>query len=251
MSGKFAALFLFLVGVCVFPVAGQKVATKDGKIIQFRSYRVTEKRLLYIDENGKESAVSISDIDLTRTHELNVNEESPPILPGMTGPAKSADAEPSLGEMARRTRASQKLNATKHVYTDDDVAHAARADEAATSPAPQDFGSRVGKAQKAIDQWREKTPRGLSDGVVDQNQFPGRDNWEQRLYQQKEKMITAAQACLIAAQKLTNAPTQEERNAAQKAAASLLSDFDLESSKFNRIIAEGVKKAGEWERYHR
>jgi hypothetical protein len=251
MNGRFAALLLFLLSLCVLPAFAQKVATKDGRVIQFKSYRVTEERLLYINEDGKEVSVSIDDIDLVRTQELNANEASPLILPGMIGPAKDLNAEPSLGEIARKTRANQKSSVTKNVYTDDDVVHGSGIDGKATSPSPEDFRSKVGRAQKAIDLWKEKTPRELSDGAVGQNQFPGRDNWEERLYQQKEKMITAAQACLIAAQRLTGAPTQEERNAAQKAADKLLLDFDFESSAYNRIIAEGVKKAGEWERYHR
>jgi hypothetical protein len=251
MCGKLTALFLFLLALCPPPAAGQKVATKDGKVIQLKTYRVTEKSLLYVDEAGKELAVPITDIDLVRTQALNAKEAYPLTLPGMASPAQKASDEPSLREIARRTRANQKPAAPKSVYSDDDVAHNPGIDGAATSSGPEDFRSRIGGAQRAIDQWREKTPRGLSDGVVGRNQFPGRDTWEQRLYQQKEKMITAAQACLTVAQRLASAPTQEERNAAQKAAGPLLSDFDSESSAFNRIIAEGLKKAGEWERYHR
>jgi len=251
MSGRCAAFFLFLLSLSAVPAFAQKVATKDGKVIQFRSYRITEEKLLYVNEGGKEVSLSISDIDLVRTQELNTNEASPLILPGMPSSAKNANAESSLGELARKTRANQKSSVTKNIYTDDDVAHTSKIDGQPALPSTEDFRSRIGRAQKALDQWREKKPRELSDGVVGENQFPGRDNWEQRLYQQKEKMIAAAQACLFAAQKLTSAPNQEERNAAQKAADALLLDFDMESSAYHRIIAEGLKKAGEWERNHR
>ncbi len=251
MNGRSAALFLLLLALCVTPAFAQKVVTKDGKVIQFKSYRVSEERLWYINEESKEGSLSIIDIDLARTQELNANESSPLVLPGMTGTTKNANAEPSLGELARKTRANQKPSVTKNVYTDDDVAHGSEIDGKATSASPEDFGSRISRAQKALDQWKDKRPRELSDGVVGENQFPGRDNWEQKLYQQKEKMIAAAQACLFAAQKLTSAPTQDEKNAAQKAANALLVDFDMESSAYHRIIAEGLKKAGEWERSHR
>lgn len=251
MRGRFAAFLLIFLGLSVIPAFAQKVVTKDGKIIQLKSYRITQEKLLYVDERGKEASLSISDIDLARTQELNRNETSPVILPGMPNSAKNSNAESSLGEQARKSRANQKSSLTKNVFTDDDVAHASEIDGQPASPSLEDFRSKIGRAQKAIDQWKEKTPRELSDGVVGQNQFPGRDNWEQRLYQQKEKMIAAAQACLFAAQKLTSAPAQEERIAAQKAANKLLSDFDNESSTYHLIIAEGIKKAGEWERYHR
>lgn len=250
MSGRCTALFLFLLSLSAVPAFAQKVATKDGKVIQFKSYRVTEEKLLYINEGGKEVSLSISDIDLVRTQELNAG-ESPLILPGMSGSAKNVNAESSLGELARKTRPSQKSSVTKNIYTDDDVAHTSEIDGQPGSPSPEDLRSKMGRAQKAIDQWKQKTPRELSDGIVGQNQFPGRDSWEQRLYQQKEKMIAAAQACLFAAQKLTSGPNQDERNAAQKAVDKLFLDFDAASSTYHWIIAEGMKKAGEWERYPR
>jgi hypothetical protein len=72
-------------------------------------------------------------------------------------------------------------------------------------------------ARKIVIQWADKTPRELSNEVAEQVQFPGRDAWEQKIYQQKTKMVSAAQTCLDDTKRLVSALTPEERSAAQRA----------------------------------
>jgi len=104
---------------------------------------------------------------------------------------------------------------------------------------------------KIVAKWEEKTPRELSDEVAGQVQFLGRDSWEQRIYQQKTKMVSAGQTCLDDAKRLVSAPTPEERSAAQRASDPLMTALKAEKYHFDQLVAEGVKKAGEWERLHR
>lgn len=250
MRSRFCAFGLFLVVLCVIPVSAQRVATKDGKVIQFKNYRVTEEALLYTDDAGKEVSIPLKNIDLDHTQELNAQEISPLILPGMAASPKNASVAPSLGEVARKTRSSEKPSTTKHAFTDDDVSHSSGPSGDVPIPSPEDSRTRMGKAQKAVDEWAGKTARQVSDSIVGQNQFPGRDSWEQKLYQQKEKLISAAQDCLNAANRITNAATKDERHAAQESAEKFLWDFDRESSLYKNLVAEGVKKAGDWQRYH-
>jgi len=98
------------------------------------------------------------------------------------------------------------------------VAHSSDAGQSAPQNHSVDFQGQMDAAQKIAGQWSDKTPRELSNEVAGQIQSPGRDSWEQRIYQQKTKMVSAAQACLDDAKRLTIAPTQEEKSAAPRAA---------------------------------
>jgi hypothetical protein len=113
---------------------------------------------------------------------------------------------------------------------------------------PPDFETRVSNAQRLIDERAEKKPRELSNEVAGNIEFPGRDAWEKRLYDQKGKVIGAAQAVLDAAQKILKAPTRAEQASARTATVKLLSDLDWQRNNYDQLVAEGVKKAGDWER---
>jgi hypothetical protein len=75
-----AKLFRILLGLLVillmvaFPVFAYEVVLKDGRVIQFQKYRTTESALLYIDKQGEEVSIPLSD----RTRELNAKENPPP-----------------------------------------------------------------------------------------------------------------------------------------------------------------------------
>jgi multidrug resistance efflux pump len=71
------------------------------------------------------------------------------------------------------------------------------------------------------------------------------------LYQQKEAMVGAALATLGALKRQLDASTQEQRANAGKAANTLFSDFTHEKYRYDQLVAEGVKKAADWERQRR
>jgi hypothetical protein len=237
--------------VLASPVFAQKVATKDGTVIQLQKYRLTEEALFYVNDAGREVAIRMHDIELDRTALLNAHEASPLVLPGMTPAMDKATTQQSLGDIARKTRSGQKNGPKKHAFTDDDVAHGSDVDQNAQQKHPVDVQGSMDAAQKIVGQWSDKTPRELSNEVAGQIQFPGRDSWEQRIYEQKTKMVSAAQTCLDDAKRLVSAPTPEEKKAAQTASDLLLRGFNIEKNNFDQLVAEGVKKAGEWERLRR
>jgi hypothetical protein len=99
-----------------------RVALKDGSIIVFDKYRVTEQSLLYIDGAGDEIKVPLSEIDYDRTRTQNQTDTAPLNLPGLalSTPPASGNTEPSLAAVAHQAHQGQTKTATGHVFTDDD-----------------------------------------------------------------------------------------------------------------------------------
>jgi hypothetical protein len=98
-------LFAGLLAILVLgtgPVFAYEIALKDGRVIKFEIYRVTEGSLLYINENGRQITVPLSDLDLDRTQQLNSQEAVPLVLPGAAPPSRRSPqtAAPSLADTA-------------------------------------------------------------------------------------------------------------------------------------------------------
>ena len=108
----FSGLLLILF-VLALPAFAYRVALKDGRVVKFRKYRVTENTLLFIDEDGKEIAIPLSDVDLDRTRQLNEKEDVPLNLPGLVPSSQGAAqlAEPSLAEIALQVRLQRDIRA--------------------------------------------------------------------------------------------------------------------------------------------
>jgi hypothetical protein len=95
---------------------------------------------------------------------------------------------------------------------------------------------------------------------VGEVQFPGRDRWEARLFNQKERLLKATRVGIDAGRRSVQALSdknpssyltedeqlemQEKRNALK----SQLSNIRLERYRFDQIVAEGVRAASEWKR---
>ncbi len=76
--------------------------------------------------------------------------------------------------------------------------------------------------------------------------------WEDKLYQQRLKLVGAAQTVVdYAANKLDKAKTEVDQAAAKKGLDQLLITLSVERSAYNRISAEGISQAAAWERRSR
>jgi hypothetical protein len=106
-----------------------------------------------------------------------------------------------------------------------------------------------------LDKWIEdranKTPRGLSNSIAVEIQFPGRDSWEQRIFAQKEKLVSITRSAFYAIQRMADAQTLEERASARIAVGRLQEDVRVQRMLYDDLVTEGVKKASEWERRSR
>jgi hypothetical protein len=159
----------------------------------------------------------------------------------------SVRSQESLGDTARKVKPKDAQVTSKRVFTDEDVAHA-NPNQLADSALPTDPKIRLSEAQRLVDKLSNKTPRELSNGIVGENKFPGRDNWEERLAAQRDRVIQAAQMALDVARKIVSDSTPEEKANATKAGNQALSNFDLEMGRYNRMVAEGIHKASDWGR---
>ena len=83
-----------------------------------------------------------------------------------------------------------------------------------------------------------QTERQYAEGIVHDIQFPGRDDWEHRMYAQQMKAVAAAHALLdvIAA------------NASDAVIRSARRDFDIAIIGRNDLKAEGIAAAAKWAR---
>jgi hypothetical protein len=168
---------------------------------------------------------------------------------GQNAPS-SGDSGKPLGDIAKQARPKQAKVTTKHVFTDDDVAHGADADS--TAKGPTDANSSLSDAQDVIDRTASLNSRQLGGILVGDIKFPGREAWEDKLYQQKQKLVGAAQTALdYAANKTANAKTDAQQQAAQKGLRELLFNLSWERTTYNRISSEGISQAAAWEKRSR
>ena len=162
----------------------------------------------------------------------------------------STDSDKSLGDIAKQVRPKDARVTTKHVFTDEDVAHGS--DAGPTTRGPSDSKSSLSDAQDVIDRVANLNSRELGELLVRDNRFPGRDVWEDKLHQQKQKLVGAAQVALdYAANKFDKAKTEVDQAAAKKGLDQLLITLSVERTAYNRISAEGISQAAAWERRNR
>jgi|HubBroStandDraft_2_1064218.scaffolds.fasta_scaffold305462_1 hypothetical protein len=98
--------------------------------------------------------------------------------------------------------------------------------------------SAVSEAESAISKLENLTPRQLGENIAHDIQFPDRAQWEQRLYEKRQKVIVAARAYLAVAKSTTDTTL----------ARSTKYDFDIEMVGYNDLATEGLAKAADWER---
>jgi len=105
---------------------------------------------------------------------------------------------------------------------------------------------------KKLETWVDDTaslkPRQLSETVAGAITFPGRDEWEQRLYNQMQVLVGVVRSGSNAIQRMADAPTTTERASARLAVDKSLDDIRLQQSLYDQLVAEGAKRAADWEK---
>jgi hypothetical protein len=109
-------------------------------------------------------------------------------------------------------------------------------------PAPADprksLQNLLSDAELAVSRLAEMSARELGDSIVHDNQFPQRSQWEQRLYEKKEKVVAAARAWIAVASRTNDTSLSH----------SAKTDFDIQMVGYKDIVNEGISKAADWER---
>jgi len=106
-------------------------------------------------------------------------------------------------------------------------------------PTKADTTDSVENLQTVVDEISNKTPRQLADNFVGEVQFPGRDQWEQRLDAARTRFVSATQVLidLLRSDKATSG-----------AKNSALYDMRLASQHYVDVQAEGQTAAADWKR---
>jgi hypothetical protein len=237
-----------LIALMAVPLYAHRLALKDGQTIQFEKYRVTERTLFYTSGDGKEIAIPLTNVDLDRTQELNAQEPVPLDLPGLVLPGVMSGTEPSLAEIARQQRKNTSRSAAKRVFTDDDVAHSSPAVPTVQTAPSEDTQMHTEPAQKIIDNLANKTATQLAKEVVGDIQFPGRDDWEQKLYGQGQRVLKFARDYLDRVKNLDTITDPAERSTAIETAKNFEWQVNEEETAYTQISADGSQKAKELEK---
>jgi len=239
-------------GLLAPPVGAHQVALKDGRVIQFEKYRVADGSLVYTGSDGKEAKIALADIDLTRTRQLSAADVPPLDLPGLANPETTLSSDQSLGAIARKVRPKDTSVTGQRVFTDDDVAHSSEsATPQASRPQPttaDEYRNSLKKLETWVNDTASLKPRQLSETVAGAITFPGRDEWEQRLYNQLQVLASAVRSGSNAIQWMADAPTTTERASARLAVDKALDDVRLQQNLYDQLVAEGAKRAADWEK---
>jgi hypothetical protein len=154
-------VFLLLLLLLALPAFAYQVALRDGRIVKFEKYWVTEKTLLFTDERGKEIAIPLAEIDLDRTRQLNKQEGTPLNLPSLAESSQEEavlSSQPSLAEIALRLRLQRDLRAFCSKKHEDDLCK---------DMTPEEMTARILK---------ESTPTQIHKLLKDLESFTGDDH---------------------------------------------------------------------------
>src|ERR1700730_18070365 len=131
----------------------------------------------------------------------------------------------SLGEVAKQNKTKNSKTTTKRVFTDDDVSHATQP----VDSSPKSSYVSPTDIESTYSTLAEKSPRQLGEAIVPEIKFPERSQWEQKLYEQKEKMVAAGRAYLAAV----------KSGAGDKVASQAKQNVELEIYRYNNLKLDG------------
>lgn len=255
----FLLIMLGLFVLVALPLYAYQVALKDGRIIEFQKYRVAGGHLYYVASDGKEATTPLAAIDLERTRQLNAGASPPLALPGlMASDVSSGQAEPSLGDYARKLREKQSKDGKDHSW----VSEALGRSDAVKSKTPQgpvQSGSRADPKEyyenlardmdREADKLENVTARQLADDVVRDVRFPGREYWEANLEQLRREYIQAYRHSAAAHRRAASEGSRQPSTTTillQEAS----SELRLADIHFRNLLSEGTQQADEWKRKH-
>jgi hypothetical protein len=236
-----------LVICAVVPLHAYELVLKNGKIVHFQKYRVDGQELRYVDADGKEGSIFLSEVNMDRTRDLNAKEWPALELPGLSnqknGDRAVVEPQPSLGEIARKLREKGRVQTpvtSKRTFTNDDIQGSFPWSD--MGPGDNWESSRNGANNSSIDTMRQffnldRVTLGraiLSMARIDvEIHFPERSDWEFSLYDAKQEMVHESLQA-------TAHPNDVQE---QKLAEKRVNDFES-------IAGRGIQQAREYAKYH-
>jgi hypothetical protein len=141
----------------------------------------------------------------------------------------------SVADLARQNRPKDAKVTSQRVFTDDDVKHTACT--FALQKAPTTIS--IEDLEKKVDEVASKTARQSGEEFARDIQFPGRDRWEQDLYNKKEALVAATRIWIIL--KRSDKSTKDSLDRAA-------SDQGIADRAYTDLQAKGIVEAAKWEK---
>lgn len=121
----------------------------------------------------------------------------------------------------------------------------------ATTPV-KEYRATLADLTKRINDQANLTKQQLAHLIAGDVEFPGRDEWEQRLYAQKEELVAVMRTATNVLQRMLDAPTAEERDPTK-----IKLNLDTTTSgvgsayvQYEQLVSEGVRRAADWKQLH-
>lgn len=195
-------VMLFLAALVALPLCAYDLVLNDGRVINFQKYRVEGDKLFYIGNDGKEVSISLTDVDLGRTRQLNVAATPPLELPGLKNPSEptSANTPTSLAEIARKVRKSNPTT-SKRVFTSEDFSQGDLSSDARTpnNGKTQDPSELKEMARQVLHELERETDQQAIQEILGADasiQFPERPSWEREVLFVRQKYLSTLRQCL-------------------------------------------------------
>jgi hypothetical protein len=231
------AIMLFIAPV----LFAYNVVLKSGLVIHFQKYRVSEDKLFYTADNGKEMSVALSEINIQATNQLNGEEEPRLNLLGFrrnsTTPTANQAGVP-LGDIVKQIQPRNPNPDGKRVYTNDDFPESSPSTTSDAS-AESDTTSPHKKSRPDLQEMATYTEQEFANIALGRKlktcEFPGRGEWQRRLYAARESQIADLRLC--------NSDRVSDDNGAQRVACS---KKDSDRNKVESLKDEGRTAAQAW-----
>jgi hypothetical protein len=155
--------------------------------------------------------------------------------------AQQSSADPvaaqaqSLADIARQKRPKDAKVTSQRVFTDDDVKHGDSTFVLQKAPTTLTLEELARK----VDEVESKTPRQLGEEFVKDIRFPGRDQWEQDLYNKKEALVAATRNWII---------LKRSDKSTKDALDSAAIDQGIADRAYTDLQVKGIVEAAKWEK---
>jgi hypothetical protein len=185
-------------------VSAYDVVLKNGAVIHFQKYRVSNDRLIYTSESGREESVALSDVNLAATRDRNENADPPLALPGLY--------PTPLGDIARQSNLKPQVDPKGYVFTNDDFPSSPPAPQPANiavssssgagSLENHDLGPALSRAkiEQFIVKTESLTDRQYTERILGPDlaviEFPKRSEWQVRIYEAHRRYLSDAKLCI-------------------------------------------------------
>jgi hypothetical protein len=206
----FSILVLTLVAL-VPTLLAYDIVLKNGTTIHFQNFRIAGDRLFYVSENGQDTSIQLSEIDVVSSNQLNAKADPRLVLPEEVPAADGKQTPASLGDIPSQLNSTRKVTSIGRVFTNDDFpaspVTSAASDASAPSPNPQGatqnnsdwnaYKDRIGRfLEKTEGLTEQQNAARILGPELEEVRFPRRAEWQSKIYSQLQNYRDDAILCI-------------------------------------------------------